>query len=454
MTLPFGRVPDESPMAEAWEEEGRRVGEHLDGVNLILVLGLDHRDTALAALGIGRAQAGKRRVAIGDLLGDAAPLQRLMGHDDQDHHGLVDSFLYGVSINKIARPIEGAGELYVLPSGSETPKYDEIFTHPRWRRLASGFHETGALLVIAAPADAPHLRDVAAFADGVVMVGDAELPRDDATLLGRVKVAEPQPALRASVNADNRELEVTSPSIVEPRVRSSVRPAALAGIGLAVVLAAVGLWLAARPLARHRAPRRSTSTAAGALPNALDSSVRPDSAATAAATTAAQLMPANPADSAAAAAYAVAAMTMNTQAGAILWFQNAGRALPAATFAPVLVQGAPWFRVLVGAYANRAQADSLLGALRARNEVPSGLGEVVHAPYAFLVDSVSAGAVAGLLKYFADRGQPVYALRQADGSARLYAGAFETREQATLFVDAIRASGIRPVLVYRIGRVN
>jgi hypothetical protein len=58
-----------------------------------------------------------------------------------------------------------------------------------------------------------------------------------------------------------------------------------------------------------------------------------------------------------------------------------------------------------------------------------------------------------MLKYFADRGQPVYALRQADGSARLYAGAFESPEQASLYVDAIRTSGIRPVLVYRIGRV-
>lgn len=452
MTLPFGRAPDESPLGEAWEEEGRRVGERLDGVNLILVLGQDHRDTALAALGIGRAQSVKRRVAIGDLLGDAAPLQRLVDDDDQDHHGLVDSFLYGVSINKIARPVAGAGELYVLPSGSEPPKYDDIFTHPRWRRLASGFHETGALLVIAAPADAPHLTDVTAFADGVVMVGDAALPRDDVSLLGRVNVPEARVTFRASPEEHNGALD--GPSIVEPRARRSTRLAALTGVGLAVVLASVGIWLAARPLARHRFPRRSTSTAAGALPNALDSSVRADSATTAAAAAAAQLIPANPADSATAAAYAVAAMTMNTQAGAILWFQNAGRSLPAATFAPVIVQGAPWFRVLVGAYANRAQADSLLGALRARNEVPSGLGEVVHAPYAFLVDSVSGEAVAGLLKYFADRGQPVYALRQGDGSARLYAGAFETREQAALFIDAIRASGIRPVLVYRIGRVN
>jgi len=80
---------------------------------------------------------------------------------------------------------------------------------------------------------------------------------------------------------------------------------------------------------------------------------------------------------------------------------------------------------------------------------------VVRAPFAFLVDSaVAPSAVPGLLTYYADRGQPIYALRQSDGSARLYIGAFESPDQAALFVESLRASGIAPVLVYRRGRVN
>ena len=54
---------------------------------------------------------------------------------------------------------------------------------------------------------------------------------------------------------------------------------------------------------------------------------------------------------------------------------------------------------------------------------------------------------------YADRGQPVYALRQSDGTAHLYAGAFEFPEQAVLFAESLRAAGLTPVLVYRKGRV-
>jgi hypothetical protein len=35
----------------------------------------------------------------------------------------------------------------------------------------------------------------------------------------------------------------------------------------------------------------------------------------------------------------------------------------------------------------------------------------------------------------------------------LYYGAYESPEQATLDIGTIQTSGIRPVLVYRIGRV-
>ena len=462
MTVPFDRAPDETPVGDRAEEEGRRLGLMLDDAHLVLVLGRDPHDTALVALGLARAQASRRRVALGDLLGDAEPIHRLLRHDDP--HGLVDSFLYGVSINKIAQRVDGDGELYVLPSGSEPPSYEDVFTNTRWQRLVNGFTETGALLVIAAPIDAARVEDVIRLGDGAVLVGEGTLPGEaSGKLLGRVCCPSPAPvaapaqaAIAESVNATDASAITPLVETRRPRWRFPLAPAPTAGVALALSLAAVGIWLASRPFDRGNRPRRNTTTAAGALPSALDSSVRADSASAngVAAPASSLLAAANPADSAGASAYAVALMTMNTQAGAIWWFQTAGRVLPAATFSPTVVQGAPWFRVLVGAYPNRAQADSLLGVLRAKGEVRSGVGEVVRAPYAFLVDSVKPEAVAGLLEYFSDRGQPVYALRQSDGSARLYSGAFETPEQASLFVESIRASGIRPVLVYRIGRVN
>jgi hypothetical protein len=165
------------------------------------------------------------------------------------------------------------------------------------------------------------------------------------------------------------------------------------------------------------------------------------------------LAPANPADSLGTAAFAVVIARFNTLSGAQAWLQSQARDLPSPTFAPQVIRGETWYRALAGSFPARAQADSFLAVLSAKGLSRLDSNNVVRAPFAFLVDSVKAQAVPGMLKYFADRGQPVYALRQADGSARLYAGAFESREQAALYVDAIRTSGIRPVLVYRIGRV-
>jgi SPOR domain len=61
--------------------------------------------------------------------------------------------------------------------------------------------------------------------------------------------------------------------------------------------------------------------------------------------------------------------------------------------------------------------------------------------------------VAARVARFAAKGQPVYALRQADGTVRLYFGAYANTEQATLALPQVREAGLVPTLVYRIGRV-
>jgi hypothetical protein len=161
----------------------------------------------------------------------------------------------------------------------------------------------------------------------------------------------------------------------------------------------------------------------------------------------------NPEDSAQAAAFGVELLAANTQAGAILKLQKDGKTLPAATFAPALIQGAQWYKVIAGAFKDRVGADSLLEAMRRRKVLDQGNGAVVNLPLAFLIDSgVPASAVPGMVSMYADRGQPVYALRQANGSAWLLIGAFQSPGQSMLYAGSLRASGITPVLVYRKGR--
>jgi hypothetical protein len=161
----------------------------------------------------------------------------------------------------------------------------------------------------------------------------------------------------------------------------------------------------------------------------------------------------DPSDSADAAAYAVELVAESTQAGAIFKLKKDGKDLPTVTFAPDLLQGARWFKVVSGAFESAKSADSLLNAFKRRKLLVGG-ESVVRLPFAFLIDSgVPAKAVPGMVATYLDRGQPVYGLRQQDGTAWLLIGAFATIEQASLNTESLRASGILPVLVYRKGRM-
>jgi hypothetical protein len=419
-----------------WEERGFALGETLDQYSALVVLGQDSLVAARVALGIGRAQAKRRRVAIGDLYGDAPPIATLI--TDDDPHGLVDSFVYGVSLNRIARRVPDAADLFIMPTGSDLPDYDEILPHPRWRRLAAGFKEAGALLLIIAPARAPRIEALVASTEGAIVAGQLPADASVAPVIGVIR--EPRSA------APRMRIETPQPPAWKnPRVAASL------GILITAIVAAIVAWLAYRPLASSERPNQRkgvTDTAAARLIGAVRDSVEASVPAVT-----------NPTDSANAAAYSVELATANTQAGAILKVRGDsgrpnGRTLPAGTFAPVLIRGARWFKVYAGAYAERSSADSLAGWLRTQGMLDSVAGVVVRVPFAFLIESdVPVAAVAGMVTTYADRGQPVYALRQANGSARLYAGAFEFPEQAVLFAESLRAAGLTPVLVYRTGRV-
>jgi hypothetical protein len=433
-----------------WDAAGRELGQTLNDYHSIVVIGVDPTVTGRVAIGIARAQAFKRRVAVGDLFAESPPIQELV--HTEDPHGLVDSFLYGVSLTKIAYEVPDAGQLFVMPSGTEPPDYDDILPNPRWHRLTAGFREVGALLVLAAPASAPHIEDLVAATDGAVLVGDA-VPRKLPVATVIASVREPKP-----------EGEPPVPPPVPETAKSAWsrrRIAAVGGIALTLILAAVAAWLAYRPLAgatQSHARRRaadSMKVATNVLASKPDSAVR-DLASDS--TVAAGALPAtprvaNPGDSAQSMAFAVELMAANTQAGAIFRLQQDGKTLPAETFAPVLIQGAPWFKVVGGAYQTHAGADSLLASLGRQKKLLGG-ESVVRLPFAFLIDSgVPAAAVSEMVAEHVNRGQPIYGLLQANGTAWLLAGAFESPEQSSLYAESLRAAGTTPVLVYRKGRM-
>ena len=423
-----------------WEAAGRALSGSFDRLHSIVVLGANEDDTARVALGIARQQARRRPVAIGDLLGDADALQSLA--PEGDPHGLADVFEYGVSMERVARKVPGAKNLFVLPTGTFVTDQAEILSNRRWSKLASGFRDEQGLLILVASVDAPHVEALVVQLDGAVVVGHrapARLPvaRVLGTVAGpAVPTLEPRTKPRPSIG------------YVVFTGRSWWNSGSLAGIAATLVIVVLVAWLAWRPYADSpwmpRLLRRGPGRAE--LPMST-----PDDSAAAVAIHFGLL---TAADSAGQAPYALSLTTFNTQAGALLELQRNGASLRAGTFTPVLIRETPWFRVVAGAYPDSAAAAALLDTLRSKGLSDAGRVVIERLPYALQVErAVPDSGVASRVGMYQARGLPVYALLQPDGTARLYAGAFRSREEATLLAESMRGAGVHATLVFRTGRV-
>lgn len=425
-----------------WEAAGRELSGTFDRLHSIVVLGANETDTARVALGIARHQCRKRPVAVGDLLGDAEPLQALAPSDDP--HGLADVFEYGVSMDRVARRVAGVKNLFILPTGVFVTDQAEILSNRRWSRLAAGFQEEEGLLILAASVDAPDVEALVVQLDGAVIVGHrapARLPVS--RVVGTVRGPEaPPPEPRTQPRPSIGYVIFTG--------QSPWKSGALFGLGLTFVIALIVIWLAYRPFAQSAwAPmwlRGDTLRGRAALPM----TTAEDSAAAAAAHFG--LLTAE--DSQSVAPFALSLIMFNTQAGALLELQRNSASLRAGTFTPVLIRETPWFRVVAGAYPDSASAAALLDTLRARGMSDAGRVVIERLPYALQVErAVPDSAVASRVSVHQARGLPVYALLQSDGTARLFAGAFKAREDAALLAESMRAAGVHTTLVFRTGRV-
>lgn len=457
-----------------WEALGAESSAAVDGAHAILVTGRDPIAAARAALGIGRAQSRTRRVAIGDLVGEVEPLQRLVTGDDP--HGIVDSFLYGVSLNKIARQVDESGTLFVMPSGTEPVVTADIMRNERWSRLAAGFREVGALLVLVASSDAEGVHELASMLDGVVVVGDAtsvlSVPRN--SVLAHVDAphsAPPVPELIETAVAlpERKPVATMKPSpvmlpaqdVVEKRVLTPFPERNVRKQGLIAGAVVVALAAAAYAYSRFTAP---TPPAAGVAPTTSAVNVS-DSAAGAASALPAEksaqldsataMRIANPQDSLKAAAFGVVIVATNDEAQALARWADLGLKLPAGTVTMVRIRGerGRFFQMQAGAYGKARQADSLLGALRASGKLKADAGRVVATPYGLVLESrVSRRAAQNVADGYGQRQIAAYPLLQTDGSATIFVGAFESPEQAIPLMAELKAKGVVSTLHYRTGR--
>ncbi|MFL5486029.1 MAG: hypothetical protein ACJ793_10345 [Gemmatimonadaceae bacterium] len=428
-----GRASGGRPVA--WEDAGRQIASLLGSYSAIVITSSDAVAAAHVALGIARAEAKHRRAVVADLVGDLPPLRSLI--KDEDPHGISDSFLYGVSLNKIGYEVEGAPNLYVMPSGTDPVIGEEIFRSARWKKLAAGFSKLGALLLLVARNDSPRLGDLIDQIDGVVLVKDPELSAAPSGLV-LARVPSPTPTLKIPLHRlGERAASWRQKRWFYPTV-AALAVLIIAGLSLAVVMARAGQSV--------RKPVRNAGIAAPVRqpPRPIPEYVAP---------------PANAADSASAAEFTVELLVANTAEGANLFVRKNGAALPAAAVSPVPIdpERSTWYKVTAGAYTRRFQADSLLLALRNSGILTDSAGSVLRAPLALVIDSVATqggiiDAVRAALQKYTDRGIAVYALIQNDGGALIYSGAFTKADQSAELGRRLRSAGLKPVLVYRTGR--
>jgi hypothetical protein len=164
MSTPLG------PILSMWEAEGNRHASAFDACAGAVVIGERPSVAAEVALGIARVQARRRRVAVADTVGELAPLEDLVPMDAP--YGLVDSFFYGVSLNKIAYTVDPARNLIIFPSGALPIDHEALLSSDRWVKLLEAFRAADGLLLIVAPAESSALSSLIQIMDGVALVGN------------------------------------------------------------------------------------------------------------------------------------------------------------------------------------------------------------------------------------------------------------------------------------------
>jgi hypothetical protein len=448
---------------DPWMNEGQSLASLLDNVFAAVVAGTDANAASSVAIGIARAQGMRRRVAIADLVGESPPLEALYRGDDP--HGIADSFLYGVSLNKIARQVNEAGTVFLMPSGTESVAHEAVYANERWRRLAAGFHQVGALLLVVAVPGTPGFAELCGYIGALLPVGDTRFPMP----AGIPIIAAPAPSAPTPPPAPPREkaARAREAAVESNSGRRMKIGAAIVALGaVAVAIGAAWPQIVSRlpdSIAARFARQAPDTTVMLVKPTAMDTAHRADSvlldsaqraAAAAAADSIAKLsdvvpMVANPADSTAAARYSIQFISANSSGEALADARL--KTQPAVAVSPVMVDGVLRYRVFIGASPERDGAEILLAQLRSANMVISNNLAIV--PFALRLEGgVSAIAAAARIVEYQKRGIQAYALQQPDGNITLYTGAFETPRQAIILADSLRKLGRTPVLAYRTGR--
>jgi len=443
------------------------------GTVVLLVVGRVDRSWASAsAMELSASWArGGRRIVLADLHLDDPVLEEELAGGPME--GMVDLFLYGASLSRIARPVRD-GEFYVVTAGTYASDTAEIYGHPRWRKLVAGFRESSAALLLLVPADAEGLELLAGLASTAFLLGH---PGDATTIerlrgagLATVALMEPPPVnslegapfpleigvapikeressetLQAASELARTDIELELPP---PPVRSR-RPARSATLFVWFLVLVTVLVVAGYLVGRLRPelippgwlPTRPASEAEGA-----------SSAPAPAVTRVGESLPYS---------VQVRAFTSLIAAGDDLAQEQ--RRLPGVAFfiSPEEIQGILYYRILAGTTSDTLSATRLRERLVQAGSIDPG--DVVgawsllhHGPLAYdLGEFPDRQAVLARADTLLALRIPTYraSIPYSDGSRhwQLYGGAYGDSTSARRMGEMIAAAGLPPRLVERIG---
>lgn len=445
------------------------------GLTAVAVVGSEPVSTGAAALDLARAEARHRRVMIVDLIGDAPPLRAVVATDDP--HGVSDAFAFGVSFGVIARHTTVHPNVSIIPSGTEPIPFATVLPSARWTQLIDQVRARGELIVFAILSSTPAMGSLTDHVDCVIAAPSR---------LHEVLEA----VLAAATTPGNEKTETVAPPAAKPRPVRRPAPAAAPRprfdfsnrslIGTvtaiaAIVLVAFGWGVMHRQgmdggarrtnlAAGHNANRADTETSSAQLAAGADSAAAAEGASevnAAAAAAAADSAPGNsPIDSANGATYAVRVATYPTFVEALRALRKVRPGHPAATITPIVranesagtKRGAtPVFALMVGAEHTMAPLDTVVAHWPFQSGFAPSI--VVHAPFGLLLaGGLTADSARHLAASLVTRGVPAYVLVTPAGGGKVYAGAFDSADQAAPLATSLRAIGLVPVVAYRTGR--
>ena len=129
----------------------------------------DWAERSAAALATTWARQG-RRILLADLGLIRPALHTILGVANDE--GVTDTFLFGSSIQKVARPVQGGGFLFV-PAGTVPGRPEAVTESPRWASVIEGCARVQATLVAYLPSDLPGRDTLLVHASDVVQLGGA-----------------------------------------------------------------------------------------------------------------------------------------------------------------------------------------------------------------------------------------------------------------------------------------